>query len=108
MDLKELQKLTVTKLREMAMEYEDITDASGMTKEQLQDVLCEKLGIEKEEVIEHKAGVDTTALKKKIKELKAQAQQAATSGDKVMAKRYRRQAHRANRTLKKSVIHKSP
>ena len=32
MDLKELQKLTVTKLREMAMEYEDITDASGMTK----------------------------------------------------------------------------
>jgi hypothetical protein len=104
MELKELEKLTVTKLREMAGEYEDIKGASGMTKEQLLDLLCEKLGIDREVHHKVKAGVDRTALKKKLKEFKAQAAEASASGDKVMAQRFRRRAHHAKRRLRKAIL----
>ncbi|MCK4548262.1 MAG: hypothetical protein KAW17_12575 [Candidatus Eisenbacteria sp.] len=102
MELNELEKLTVVKLREMAMEYEDITTATAMTKEQLVDVLCEKLGIERKAEVEVAQSVDRAGVKKQIKEFKAQARQAATNGDKAMAKRMRRKVHREKRQLRKS------
>lgn len=104
MELQELEKLTVTKLREMAGEYEDIKGASAMKKEDLINILCEKLGIDREVHMEAKAGVDKRTLKKRIREFKAQAVQVATSGDKANAKLLRRRAHRAKRRLRKSLV----
>ncbi len=104
MELKELEKLTVVKLREMTGEYEDIKGASAMTKEQLLNVLSEKLGIEREVHVEVVGGVDKTALKRRVKEFKAQAAAAAVNGDKAAARRLRRRAHHTKRKLRKSIV----
>ena len=104
MEFKELQKLTVVKLREMTGEYEDIKGASAMTKDQLLNVLCEKLGIQHEVHVEVVEGVDKTALKKRIKEFKTQAAAAAVNGDRAAARRLRRKAHHTKRKLRKSIV----
>ena len=104
MEFKELEKLTVVKLREMTREYEDIKGASAMTKEQLLNVLCEKLGIEREVHVKVVGGVDKTTLKKRIREFKTQAAAAAVNGDKAAARRLRRRAHHTKRKLRKSIV----
>ena len=45
MELKDLEKMTVTKLREEVGKFEDVKGVSGMKKDQLIDVMCEKLEI---------------------------------------------------------------
>ena len=42
MDLHELEKKTVNDLRDMAAKYEDIKGVSGLKKDQLLEILCEK------------------------------------------------------------------
>ena len=108
MDYHEISKLTVTKLREMAMEYEDIKGASGMTKEQLLPLLCEKMDIEYKEHDEVKSGVDKTALKRVVKDLKTKHAEAVQAGDRTQAKVLRRRLHHAKRRLRRSIVHIAP
>jgi uncharacterized membrane protein len=91
--LKILQKLTRTKLIEEAKKYPDITGAHGMTKEQLVEALSdvkkaagewvEAVEEEKKKPVEklEKTTVDKTALKRQIKILKKQREEALASGD---------------------------
>lgn len=101
MDYQELQKLTVIKLREMAQEYPDITDPSGTKKEQLIDLLAEKLAIEKPHAVV--GGVDKAVIKKQIAELKKVRNEALQSKDRAKLVATRRKLHRLRRTLRKAV-----
>jgi hypothetical protein len=104
MELKDLEKLTVVKLREMAMEYEDVTGVSAMNKDQVIDILCEKLGIDRHAHIVVVKGVDKGTLKKMIREFKGQAAEALAGGDKAAARVLRRRAHHTKRKLRKSLV----
>lgn len=101
MSREELAKLTVTKLRELAGEYPEITGASGMKKEELlvailkargEPVKKEKKGkqkistvkkeiralkAEKEKSLAEKDAKKVTSLRKKIKNLKRTTRQLA-------------------------------
>ena len=50
MDLHEIEHKTVNDLREMAKEYDDIEGASGLKKQELLEILCGKLGIDRVEI----------------------------------------------------------
>lgn len=94
MELKDLEKMTVVKLREEAHKFE-VKDALGMDKEQLIDLLCEKYGIHRPE--KKVVGVDKAALKARIRALKARRAEAMAKQDhqtlddiRMRLKRYRR------------------
>ena len=96
MELKDLEKMTVVKLREEAHKFEDVKDALGMNKEQLIDLLCKKHGIHRPE--KKVVGIDKAALKARIRALKARRAKALADHDpgkladiRMRIKRYRRQ-----------------
>jgi hypothetical protein len=105
MDAKTLEKMTVPKLREEARKFEDISGIHGMNKAQLLAALKQKYEIaeektESEVLIERKH-----ALKKKIKQLKAEKQQALEAKEKDEKKLalLRRRLRRQRRILRKVV-----
>ncbi|MBI4720023.1 MAG: hypothetical protein HY770_02075 [Chitinivibrionia bacterium] len=105
MNLQELQKMTVVKLREEAMKFPDIKGASGMKKEQLVSLLCEKLGI----VVEKKKAVEPAtkfSAKQAIKKFKAMKKEALTKEDFVALslcrKKIRTQKRHLRRLLKQA------
>ena len=73
----------------------------SMTKEQLIDVLSEKLGIERP----HKVvvGVNKGKIKAQIRALKKQRDQALESKDRAEVKKIRRNLHRLRHRLRKAV-----
>lgn len=100
MTLQELKKLTVIKLREEAMKYPDVKGTSGMKKDELIALLCEKLGIEPEK---KKAAVPATKLSTKqlIKELKNLKQEAIAKKDKAAVELYRQKIRTQRRHLRR-------
>lgn len=101
MEYHELEKMTVAKLREKAHEFPDITGASGLHKDQLIDVLCEKLGVQKP----HKVaiGVQKTAIKARIHALKKERDAAMAAKDAKLLHATRRKLHRLRRELHKAA-----
>ncbi|MCK4304241.1 MAG: hypothetical protein KAY24_08370 [Candidatus Eisenbacteria sp.] len=97
----ELEKTTAAKLREMAQEYEDIVGAAGMNKEQLVDLLADKLGIEKP----HKVvvGIDKVKIKAEIRELKKLRDKAIEGKDRMEFKKVRRMLHHQRHKLHKAI-----
>ncbi len=79
MDLHELEHKTVSDLREMAGKYEDIEGASGLKKEQLLEVLCEKLGIDRQ--IHVPEGIGRRKLKAEIRGLRRKRDEALEKRD---------------------------
>lgn len=79
MELKDLEKMTVTKLREEAHKFEDVKGASGMKKDQLIDLLCKKLDIHRPE--KQIVGIDKSVLKARLRDLKAKRLQAEADHD---------------------------
>jgi hypothetical protein len=103
MDLKTLKHMTVTKLREEALKFDDLTGVHGMNKEQLIEILQEKFGIvvektESEELIERKH-----AIKAKMRKLKAEKAQAVENKDKEKVELLRKRLHSQRRVLRKVV-----
>jgi protein-arginine kinase activator protein McsA len=98
--LPELRKMTVVKLREEAMKFPDVKGVSAMKKDQLIDLLCKKLGIEKKKkrIIPPK---DKLAVKKTIRELKVLKQEALAKKDYEMAMLCRRKIRTQKRHLRK-------
>jgi len=100
MDFHDLQKTRVADLREMMKEHlPDEKGTTGLKKEQLVNLLAEKLGIEKP----HKqvaAGLGKRAIKAEIRELKVKRQAALEARDAVELKKYRRAIHRRKRRLR--------
>lgn len=101
MELKELQKKTVGELREMATQYEDLEGVTGMKKETLIDVLCQKLGIERKHHLPNGLGRD--AMKMEIRALKKRRDEALAAHDHAALKRTRTLMRRAKHRLRSMV-----
>jgi hypothetical protein len=75
----ELEKLTATKLREIAKEYEQITGASGMKKEDLVNAILEARGEPLVEVTKDEQSI--SMIKKQIRETLKQRDAALAEKD---------------------------
>lgn len=101
----ELKKKTVAELREIAKEtdHEAVKGYSQLNKEHLLTALCQALDIEQHrhhEVV----GMDKTAVKKKIRQLKKRRDQALADHDHAQLKMVRRQIHRMKRNIHKATV----
>jgi len=98
----ELNKTRVIELREMMKEHlPDVTGITQMKKEQLVELLAEKMGMERP----HKkvVGQDKQALKSRIKELKVLRQAALEAHDHGELKKQRRAIHRLKRRMRRTA-----
>jgi hypothetical protein len=101
MDWHELNKTRVKELREMMGEHlPDVTGITAMKKEEIVELLAEKLGIEKPHKTVAK-GTGKGAIKAKIGELKMLRQQALEAKDQAELKKQRRAIHRLKRKLRR-------
>jgi hypothetical protein len=103
MDYHELEKTTVSKLREMAKEQDpELKGISGMKKQELVDLVASKMGI----AVPHKivAGVDKATLKSQIRACKAERDAAIQSRDRAKLKETRRRLHGLRRSLRKATV----
>jgi hypothetical protein len=103
MDWKDLDKMTIVKLREEALKHPDvIKGVHGKSKAQLMDELSGVLGIEKphvqfvEEVVHTKGD-----LKHKIRDLKAGREKLIAAHDRKSLREMRRQVHKLKRQIRK-------
>ena len=69
MEEKDLEKLTATKLREIAKDYEEITGAHSMKKEELISAIRSARG-EPKKALKKKEAQTISSIKKRIKALK--------------------------------------
>lgn len=79
MSREELEKLTATKLREIAAEYPDIQGAHAMKKEELVIAILKARG---EPIKSQKKDAHIGDVKKEIRTLKAEREKALAAGDK--------------------------
>ena len=102
MDFHELSKNTVSRLREMVKEQlPDLKGVSGMKKDQLVDLLADKLGIEKpHKVVE---GLDKATIKAEIRKAKAARATAVAAKDKAKMKQTRETLHKLRRQLRRAT-----
>lgn len=101
MNYHDLHKTTVAKLREMAKAYPEVEGTSGMHKEQLVDLLCEKMGIEKPHKVA--VGIDKTKVKQEIRTLKKVRDEALTNHDRAKLHEARKKIHKLRHTLHKAT-----
>lgn len=112
---KDLEKLTKTKLVELAAGYPDIQGAHGMNKEELVETIraeMRKAGEEVEEpgpakakkVVKGKKKLPgREALKKNLKALKVKRREALEAKDGVQLKRIRNRYKKVNRLLRRAA-----
>jgi predicted nucleic acid-binding Zn-ribbon protein len=102
MDWKEMDKLTVVKLREEALKHPEIKGVHGKGKAQLMDELATILGIEKphtqlkEDVVHTKGD-----LKKKIHDLHGRREALIQAKDRKGLHSLRREVHQLKRQIRK-------
>jgi len=102
MEWKDLEKMTVVKLREEALKFPQIEGVHGKNKEHLMDELANVLGIEKphhqfnDEVVHTKSD-----LKHKIHELKIEREKLIATHDYHHLHDVRRQIHELKHTIRK-------
>jgi rubrerythrin len=100
----ELKHKTVAELREIAkgIEHEAVKGYTQLNKEHLLKALCTALGVDMHE--HHRVvGVDKSAIKTKIRELKKKRAEVLAAKDHGGLKRVRRQIHRLKRELHKAM-----
>jgi len=84
MELRDLQKLTVVKLREEGLKHSSIAGVYAMDKGQLIEALAEVFGIDVEAAVRasrEQSAADKTTLKREIRALKGQRDAALTAHD---------------------------
>ena len=103
MDYHELLKTRAIDLREMMKEHlPEVTGVTALKKDELVNLLAEKLGIEKP----HKhvaAGLGKRAIRAEIRELKLKREAALEAKDGAELKKYRRLIHRKKRKLRRMM-----
>jgi DNA-binding IclR family transcriptional regulator len=100
----ELKEKTIQELRDIAkdVQHDAVQGYSQMNKDHLLPALCKALGIPVHE--EHTVrGIDKPAIKAKMRELKAQKENALEAHDSARLKQIRRQIHRLNRQIRGHV-----
>ena len=103
MDAKTLSKMTVSKLRDEALKFEDLKGVHGMEKSDLLEILKEKYGIVEEHIESESLINRKHALKEKIRKLKVEKEQAIASKDFPKVALLRKRLHNQRRRLKKLV-----
>ncbi len=107
LDRKEMDGMTVVKLRELALEkYPEIQGVSGMKKEELiETIITEEihLGLRPKEVARTAgaAGMGITELKARVRALKGERHQALEAADSAALVRVRAEIKRMKRRLRK-------
>jgi hypothetical protein len=102
MEWKDLDRLTVLKLREEALKYPHIEGVHGKNKEQLMDEIARALGIEKPHAHFTENVVHTKSdLKHKIRELKTEREQLLTEHDHKKLHDIRRELHELKHTIRR-------
>jgi len=102
MDWKDLEKMTVLKLREEALKYPQIEGVHGKNKEQLMDEIALALGIQKPHAHFTENVVHTkTDLKHKIRELKIAREKLLDAHDHKNLHNVRRELHELKHTIRK-------
>ncbi len=102
MEFKDLEKMTVTKLREEAGKFEDVQGVSGMKKDQLIDILCQKLDVQRP--VKKVVGVDKSVLKERMRALKVKREQAASEHDHEALKDIRRRIKVYRRSIRRHIV----
>jgi len=98
MEAHDLEKMTVNELRDLAHKYEDLTGVTGMKKETLVAILCEKMGIERKHHLPK--GIGRHAMKLRIRELKKMRDAAVAAHDSKGLKKTRTLMRRAKHDLR--------
>jgi hypothetical protein len=102
MDWKDLEKMTVLKLREEALKYPQIEGVHGKHKEQLMEEIARVLGIEKPHSHFADTVVHTKAdLKHKIQELKIEREKLLVTHDHKKLHEVRREMHELKHTIRR-------
>ena len=101
----ELKKKTVAELREIAKDltHEAITGYSQLNKEHLLPALCTALGIDAHEHHHVVGAFDKSAVKVKMRALKAERQAALEARDHGKLRAVRRHLHRLNHRVRAHV-----
>jgi len=101
----ELSKMTVAELRDIAkdLDHEAVQGSTQMNKEHLLPALCTALGIDAHahHVV---VGIDKVAVRSKIRQLKAQRDEAVRAGDHQRLRRVRRRIHRLKRRIRRAMV----
>jgi len=102
MDWKEMDKMTVVKLREEALKHPEIKSVHGKSKAQLMDELATLLKIEKPHMHLKEDVVHTKEdLKKKIHELQGKRGTLIQANDHKALHTLRREVHKLKRQIRK-------
>lgn len=108
MAAEDLERLTSKKLREMALEMEEIKSVYGMSKEELIAAIREARG-EEPVVVEkaprakkRKVAVPKAQLKHQVRELKKLREQSLANKDKLQLERYRNRIKKLKRMLRRA------
>ena len=101
----ELKHKTVAELREIAsgLEHEAVKGYTQLNKEHLLEAVCKALNVDMY-VHYEVVGIDKTAIKTKIKELKKKRAEALEAHDHAQLKIVRRKIHRMKRTLRRAMV----
>ena len=102
MEWKDLEKLTVLKLREEALKFPQIEGVHGKHKEQLMDEIAKALGIEKPHAhLADKVVHTKSDLKHKIQVLKIEREKLLQAHDHEKLHEVRREMHELKHTIRK-------
>ncbi len=102
MDYHELHKTTVGRLREMAKEqFPDLQGVAAIKKDQLVQMLADKLGIERPHKVAR--ATDKSEIKTKIRALKKVRDQAIAAKDREKMRQTRLELHELRRQLRRAV-----
>lgn len=104
MTYEELKAKTIAELREIAknIAHPAVQGYSQMNKDHLLPAMCEALGIDSREH-HHVVGIDKSGIKKKIRELKRQRDEALAADDSAILHAIRRQIHHLNHQIRSHV-----
>jgi len=102
MEWRDLERMTILKLREEALKFPQIESVHGKNKEQLMDELAQILNIEKPHTHFTEQVVDTKSeLKHKIHQLKVEREKLILAHDHKKLHEVRRQVHELKHTIRK-------
>ena len=104
MELRDLQKMTVVKLREEALQHEGIVGVHVMGKADLIAALAPRFGIDLDAITKAARGkfaTDKTTLKQEIHALKGKRDAALAEHDRTAIKQARQQIKKHKRTLRR-------
>ncbi len=101
----ELKHKTVAELRDIAqhIEHEAVKGYSQLNKDHLLAALCKALGLEMH-AHHHTVGIDKTAIKTKIRELKKKRDEILASQDRAPLSGVLRNIHALKRTIRRHTV----